>query len=44
MGERISQVLDLNLTTPTLAGNRAAYVLRAAETRERRDEGNGLRP
>ena len=38
MGERISQVLDLNLTTPTLAGNRAAYVLRAAETRERRDE------
>jgi hypothetical protein len=31
VGERIDQVLDLSLTTTTLAGNRASYMIRAAD-------------
>jgi hypothetical protein len=38
MGERLGQVHDLNLTTTTLAGNRAVAALRDAELTERRDE------
>jgi hypothetical protein len=38
VGERAGQVLDLNLTTTSLAGDRAVSDLRAAEVRERRDE------
>jgi hypothetical protein len=37
-GERIGQVSDLSLTTTALAGNRADYMLRDAEVRERGDE------
>jgi hypothetical protein len=38
VGERIEQVLDLNLTTATLTGERAALELRRSELRERSDE------
>lgn len=37
-GERIGQVLDLNLTTAQEAAERAGYELRAAELRQRADE------
>ena len=38
VGERVGQVLDLNLTTTTLAGDRAAYGLRDAAILDNRDE------
>jgi len=38
VGERIEQVIDLNLTTAALAGSRADAELRAAQVRSRRDE------
>jgi len=37
-GERVAQVLDLNLDSAGEAGDRAGYELRAAELRERGDE------
>ena len=37
-GERVAQVLDLNLDSAGEAGDRAGYELRAAELRERADE------
>jgi hypothetical protein len=38
MGERIEQVLDINLTTTALAGDRAAFELRRAGMTQRHDE------
>ena len=38
LGERIAQVLDLNLTTTAAAGDRAGFALREAAVRQRGDE------